>query len=138
MCYSGNDAVSLFWYHAGGLAGKTFEDALSLREGAFEPPALFQTGSEQYCTSGKCFARQGISSILKSHLGREVCGEAVDGRQAVQMVKDLKPQIVILESAMPMLNGLEIPSEPVNRVLGQTRTAVLEKKGSCYLLAHGG
>ncbi len=104
----------------------------------FRHVLVLQTGSEQYCTSGKCGARQGICSILKSHLGREVCGEAVDGRQAVRMVKDLKPQIVILESAMPMLSGLEIPSEPVNRVLGQTRTAVLEKKGSCYLLAHGG
>ena len=58
--------------------------------------------------------RQGICSILKSHLGWEVCGEAVDGRQAVQMVKDLKPQIVILDIAMPMLNGLDATRQILN------------------------
>jgi DNA-binding NarL/FixJ family response regulator len=51
--------------------------------------------------------REGISSVLKSHPGWEVCGEALDGRQAVQMTRDLKPDIVILDLAMPTLNGLD-------------------------------
>ena len=51
--------------------------------------------------------REGIGSVLKSHPGWEVCGEALDGRQAVQMVRDLKPDIVILDLAMPILNGLD-------------------------------
>ncbi len=58
--------------------------------------------------------RQGICSILNSHLGWEVCGEAVDGRQAVQMVKDLKPQIVILDIDIPMLNGLDATRQILN------------------------
>jgi DNA-binding NarL/FixJ family response regulator len=51
--------------------------------------------------------RQGICSLLKSHPGWEICGEALDGRQAVQMTKDLQPEIVILDLAMPTLNGLD-------------------------------
>lgn len=51
--------------------------------------------------------RQGICSLLKTHPGWEICGEALDGRQAVQMTKDLKPDVVILDLAMPTLNGLD-------------------------------
>ena len=51
--------------------------------------------------------REGISSVLKAHPGWEVCGEALDGRQAVQMTRELKPDIVILDLAMPVLNGLD-------------------------------
>jgi DNA-binding NarL/FixJ family response regulator len=51
--------------------------------------------------------RRGLISLLKSHAGWEVCGEAQDGRQAVEKVKALRPDIVILDLGMPNLNGLE-------------------------------
>ena len=51
--------------------------------------------------------RGGLISLLKSHAGWEVCGEARDGREAVEKVKELKPDIVILDIGMPNLNGLE-------------------------------
>jgi CheY-like chemotaxis protein len=51
--------------------------------------------------------RQGIRSLLQNHLGWEICGEASDGRQAVDMAKQLKPDIVVMEIGMPNLNGLE-------------------------------
>lgn len=51
--------------------------------------------------------REGISAVLISHPRWEVCGEALDGRQAVQMTRELKPDIVILDLAMPILNGLD-------------------------------
>jgi DNA-binding NarL/FixJ family response regulator len=51
--------------------------------------------------------RRGLVSLLKSHAGWEVCGEARDGREAVEKVKDLEPEIVILDIGMPNLNGLE-------------------------------
>jgi CheY-like chemotaxis protein len=51
--------------------------------------------------------RQGICALLKSRPDWEICGEATDGRQAVQMVKELKPHIAILDIAMPNLNGLD-------------------------------
>src|SRR6266850_277710 len=51
--------------------------------------------------------RRGLVSLLKSHAGWEICGEALDGRQAVDQVKQLRPDIVILDIGMPNLNGLE-------------------------------
>jgi len=50
--------------------------------------------------------RRGLCALLKSHAGWEVCAEAVDGREAVHKVNQLKPDIVILDIGMPNLNGL--------------------------------
>jgi DNA-binding NarL/FixJ family response regulator len=50
--------------------------------------------------------RRGLASLLQSHEGWEVCGEAKDGRQAVEMARQLKPDVVILDVGMPILNGL--------------------------------
>lgn len=43
----------------------------------------------------------------------EVIGEAVDGRQAVTLAKQLEPDVVILDIAMPLLNGLEAAAQIV-------------------------
>jgi DNA-binding NarL/FixJ family response regulator len=51
--------------------------------------------------------RMGIRSLLKHDEGWEVCGEAADGRDAVEKAAQLKPDLVILDLAMPRLNGLE-------------------------------
>lgn len=52
-------------------------------------------------------ARRGIRSLLESHPGWEVCGEAKDGRDAVELATSVKPDLVLLDIAMPNLNGLE-------------------------------
>ncbi|MES2696922.1 MAG: response regulator transcription factor [Verrucomicrobiota bacterium] len=51
--------------------------------------------------------RQGLRSLLAAEADIEVVGEAENGRQAVQMAKTLAPDIVIMDIAMPQLNGLE-------------------------------
>lgn len=51
--------------------------------------------------------RRGLVALLKTRAGWEVCGEAHDGREAVEKAKELKPDIVILDIGMPNLNGLE-------------------------------
>jgi DNA-binding NarL/FixJ family response regulator len=50
--------------------------------------------------------RRGLSTLLQTHEGWEICGEAKDGREAVDMAKQLKPDVVILDVGMPNLNGL--------------------------------
>ena len=75
--------------------------------------------------------RRGLVSLLKSHPGWEVCGEAQDGREAVAKVKELRPDIVILDIGMPNLNGLEaarhmLRNNPSPKVLMLTITDVDE------------
>jgi DNA-binding NarL/FixJ family response regulator len=52
-------------------------------------------------------ARRGIRSLLESHPGWEVCAEAKDGRDAVELATSTKPDLVLLDIGMPNLNGLE-------------------------------
>ena len=52
-------------------------------------------------------ARQGIRSLLESHAEWEVCGEARDGREAVDYASRLKPDVLLLDIGMPNLNGLD-------------------------------
>jgi len=51
--------------------------------------------------------RSGIRSLLEDEPGLSVIGEAEDGRKAVGMACQLKPDVVIMDIAMPLLNGLE-------------------------------
>ena len=51
--------------------------------------------------------RRGLRALLESHPGWEVCGEAVSGREAVEKARKLKPVVVVMDIAMPELNGLE-------------------------------
>jgi DNA-binding NarL/FixJ family response regulator len=51
--------------------------------------------------------RRGLCALLQKHEGWEVCGEASNGREALEMAKQLKPDVVILDIGMPLLNGLD-------------------------------
>jgi DNA-binding NarL/FixJ family response regulator len=51
--------------------------------------------------------RSGLRFIIDSMAGWEVCGEAADGREAVELAIALKPAIVVMDMSMPGLNGLD-------------------------------
>jgi DNA-binding NarL/FixJ family response regulator len=51
--------------------------------------------------------RRGLCALLQKHEGWEVCGEASDGRQTIEMARQLKPDVVIVDIGMPHLNGLD-------------------------------
>ena len=51
--------------------------------------------------------REGICSLLEKQGNMEVVAQADDGRTAVRLVRDLQPDIIIMDIAMPDLNGIE-------------------------------
>ena len=69
--------------------------------------------------------RQGLRKILETQPGWEVIAEAGDGREAVQQTLQLKPDVVILDLAMPRLNGVEAVQQIERRANGNTRVLVL-------------
>lgn len=62
--------------------------------------------------------------VLDAQPGITVVGEAEDGRQAVEMTEELHPQIVVMDLAMPNLNGAEATRQIKRRVPG-TRVLIL-------------
>ncbi len=51
--------------------------------------------------------RRLVTALLSSHSGWTVCGEAEDGLAAIQKVQELQPDLVLLDFAMPGINGIE-------------------------------
>ena len=51
--------------------------------------------------------RKGLRATIESQPGWTVCGEARTGREAVALARELRPDIVVMDFAMPELNGLE-------------------------------
>lgn len=66
--------------------------------------------------------REGFRKMLELEADLEIVGEANDGRQAVALVKKFHPEVVLMDIAMPLLNGLEatrqlLKAVPATRVL---------------------
>ncbi len=51
--------------------------------------------------------RRGIASVLEKHGGIELVGEAVNGYQAIEKMRELHPQVILMDLMMPGLSGLE-------------------------------
>ena len=51
--------------------------------------------------------REGLRKLLEAESDIEVVGEATTGRQAVEMTRKLQPAVIVMDIAMPLLNGLE-------------------------------
>ena len=60
--------------------------------------------------------RAGIRALLEAIEGVEIVGEARDGQEALRMVAERRPEIVLLDVALPQLNGIEV-TEPLERGL---------------------
>jgi len=51
--------------------------------------------------------REGLRTLIEKHPGMEVIDEVENGRKAVQLVRELLPDVIIMDIAMPNLNGIE-------------------------------
>ncbi|HWY77632.1 MAG TPA: response regulator transcription factor [Verrucomicrobiae bacterium] len=68
--------------------------------------------------------REGFRSLLEHEPDIEVVGEAETGRQAVQLTKKLRPTVVVMDIAMPLLNGLEATRQ-IRKDLPDTKVLIL-------------
>ena len=68
--------------------------------------------------------RQGLRKLLEERPDWEVIAEAGDGREAVRLAEQHKPDVAILDVAMPLLNGIETTRQITRRV-PNTRVLVL-------------
>lgn len=51
--------------------------------------------------------RQGVCGVIKANLDWGVCGEAADGLEGIQKNRELVPHLIIMDLAMPRMNGIE-------------------------------
>jgi DNA-binding NarL/FixJ family response regulator len=68
--------------------------------------------------------RQGLRALLASEEDIEIVGEADNGRQAVQLAKKLMPDVMVMDIAMPVLNGLEATRQ-ITHAVAETKVLVL-------------
>lgn len=77
--------------------------------------------------------RTGLRTLLESHTGWEVCGEATQGREAVQKAAELKPDVAVLDIAMPILNGVEATRQ-IGKLSPDTAVLILSMHDSELLV----
>jgi DNA-binding NarL/FixJ family response regulator len=75
------------------------------------------------------FVRRGVRSLLESEPGWKVVGEVADGHDAVEMARELKPDILVLDIGMPRLNGLEA-ARRIRKVSPDTKVLILSMHDS--------
>jgi len=72
--------------------------------------------------------RETLRLLLEAHDEVEVVGEAVDGRQAIDLAEQLKPDVVLMDTAMPGLNGIEAAGI-IRKRLPRTKVLMLSGYG---------
>lgn len=79
--------------------------------------------------------RDGLKALLTSDKDLEVAGEAGDGREAIKLVEELKPNLIIMDLSMPRMNGMEAIKE-IKRISKEIKIVVLTvHKNEEYILA---
>jgi PAS domain S-box-containing protein len=73
--------------------------------------------------------RRGVRALLASGRDCEICGEAVDGQDAVEKAHQLHPDLIIMDVSMPNLNGLEA-TRVIRRNLPDTQILILTQHDS--------
>jgi DNA-binding NarL/FixJ family response regulator len=60
--------------------------------------------------------RKGLRFLLEQQPGMTVTGEAGDGREAVRLAEELNPDVIVMDIAMPLLNGIEATAQILKRL----------------------
>ena len=75
--------------------------------------------------------RQGLRILLASSADIEVVGEACDGQESLQEIERLKPDVAVLDIAMPGLTGIEV-AKRLAKISPDTRTLILTMHADCF------
>jgi PAS domain S-box-containing protein len=73
--------------------------------------------------------RKGICTALATEPTISVCGEAADGRQAIEQARALQPDVIIMDISMPNLNGIEATRE-IKRLIPKTEIVIVSQHES--------
>ena len=79
--------------------------------------------------------REGLRALLSSDPIFEIVGEAADGREAIQCVERLKPELVLMDLSMPRMNGMDAIREIKKRSLATKILVLTVHKTEEYILA---
>jgi len=80
-------------------------------------------GTRVILVDDHAIVRQGLTALLERE-GFTIVGEAGDGMQAVQLAKELRPEVAILDCGMPILNGIDA-GRAIHEALPTTRLVLL-------------
>jgi DNA-binding NarL/FixJ family response regulator len=84
--------------------------------------------------------REAICAILHNEFGMDIVGEAEDGRVVIQLARELHPDVIIMETSMPNLNGIEATRQIVQE-LPEVKVIALsahwDRRSVCEMLKAG-
>lgn len=110
------------------------------------PPALPARRTRVLLVEDQTLSREGMKALLQQYPDMEVAGEARDGEEAVAACREIKPDVVVMDIAMPRMNGIEatrrlLEERPLTKVVALSMHAdsqyvleMLRAGASGYLL----
>jgi DNA-binding NarL/FixJ family response regulator len=77
------------------------------------------------------FIRHQLRQVFDGQLDFQVCGEAENGREAIQIAEELLPETVIIDLSMPVMNGLDA-ARIIKNTLPETKIILFSNHGSIF------
>ena len=87
-------------------------------------------------TDDHAVVREGLRMILEAMGDMTVVGEALDGRDAIEKAETLKPDVIVMDIAMPEMNGIELAIH-LNWIRPDTRILLISGQATAPALGGG-